>query len=167
MTEKIAQYLTGILVSLHLSKEFIVIFLSAFPIMEVRGGMIVAKLLGMDPYLSLFLGIIGNLLPIPFLIFLLKPLFRWMRKWKSFAKVITYLENKAYRKKDKIEKYQFWGILLLVAIPLPGTGAWTGCLVASVFDVPKKISILACSLGVLSASFIMWIISFGVLGMIF
>lgn len=167
MTEKIAKYLTGLLVSLHLSKEFIVIFLSAFPILEVRGGMIVAKLLGMNPYLALFLGIFGNLLPIPFLIFLLKPVFKWMRKWKAFEKIVTYLENKAYKKKDKIEKYQFWGILLLVAIPLPGTGAWTGCLVSSVFDVPKKISILACSLGVICASLIMWVISFGVLGMIF
>ena len=166
MTEKIAKYLTGILISLHLSKEFIVVFLSAFPILEVRGGMIVASLLDMNPYWSLLLCIIGNLLPIPFLIFLLKPIFEWMRKWKTFSKIVTSLEDKAYKKKDKIEKYQFWGILLLVAIPLPGTGAWTGCLVASVFDVPKKISILACSLGVLSASLIMWIISFGILGMI-
>lgn len=166
MTEQIARYLTELLVSLHLSKEFIIVFLSAFPIMEVRGGMIVASLLGMNPYSSLILCILGNLLPIPFLIFLLQPIFRWMRKFKTFSKVVTYLENKAYKKKDKIEKYQFWGILLLVAIPLPGTGAWTGCLVASVFDVPKKISILACSIGVLSASFIMWIISFGILGSI-
>ena len=167
MTEKIAKYFTGILVGLHLSKDFIVVFLSAFPIMEVRGGMIVASLLEMNPYRALILGILGNLLPIPFLIFLLKPVFKWIRKWKTFEKIVTYLENKAYKKKDKIEKYQFWGILLLVAIPLPGTGAWTGCLVASVFDVPKKISILACSLGVLSASLIMWIISFGLLGKIF
>lgn len=166
MTEKIAKYLTGLLVSLHLSKEFIVIFLSAFPIMEVRGGMIVASLLGMNPYLALFLCIFGNLLPIPFLIFLLKPLFNWMRKWEKFEKIVSYLEKKAFKKKDKIEKYQFLGILLLVAIPLPGTGAWTGCLVASVFDVPKKISILACSIGVLLASLIMWFISFGIVGMI-
>ena len=166
MTEKVAKYLTSILVSLHLSKEFIVVFLSAFPIMEVRGGMIVARLLNMNPHLALVLCILGNLLPIPFLIFLLQPIFTWMRKWKAFEKVVTYLENKAYKKKDKIEKYQFWGILLLVAIPLPGTGAWTGCLVASVFDVPKKISIIACSLGVLSASLIMWIISYGLLGSI-
>jgi len=145
----------------------IVIFLSAFPILEVRGGMIVASLLNMNPYKALLLGILGNLLPIPFLIFLLKPVFNWMRKWKKFAKIVEFLEKKAYRKKDKIEKYQFWGILLLVAIPLPGTGAWTGCLVSSVFDVPKKISILACSIGVLIASLIMWIISYGILGMIF
>ena len=167
MTEKIAARLTGILVSLHLSKEFIVIFLSAFPILEVRGGMIVAKLLEMNPYLALLLGILGNLLPIPFLIFLLKPIFKWMRKWSKFEKVVTYLENKAYKKKDKIEKYQFWGILLLVAVPLPGTGAWTGCLVASVFDVPKKISILACTIGAILASLIMWFISYGLLGSIF
>jgi len=166
VTNGLAKYLTDLLISLHLSKEFIIIFLSAFPIMEVRGGMIVASLLGMNPYTSLVLCVLGNLLPIPFLIFLLQPIFRWMRKWKPFAKIVTYLEKKAFKKKDKIEQYQFWGILLLVAIPLPGTGAWTGCLVASVFDVPKKISILACSLGVLSASFIMWVISFGILGSI-
>ena len=167
MTQKIAAYLTTLLTSLHFSKEFIVLFLSAFPVLEVRGGMIVASLLNMNPYKALLLGIIGNLIPIPFLIFLLKPVFNWMRKWKKFAKLISYLEDKAYRKKDKIEKYQFWGILLLVAIPLPGTGAWTGCLVASVFEVDKKISILACSLGVISASLIMWVISYGLLGMVF
>ncbi len=166
MTNGLAKYLTELLISLHLSKEFIIMFLSAFPIMEVRGGMIVASLLGMNPYTSLILCIIGNLIPIPFLIFLLQPIFRWMRKWKAFEKIVTYLEKKAYKRKDKVEQYQFWGILLLVAIPLPGTGAWTGCLVASVFDVPKKISILACSLGVISASFIMWVISFGILGSI-
>ncbi len=167
MTEKLAAKLTALLASLHFSHELIVLFLSAFPIMEVRGGMIVARLLGMAPGKALLLGIIGNLIPIPFLIFLLKPVFNWMRKWKKFAKLVESLEKKAYKKKEKIEKYQFWGILLLVAIPLPGTGAWTGCLVASVFDVDKKISILACSLGVLSASLIMWIISYGFLGMIF
>ncbi len=167
MTEKIAAYLTSLLTSLHFSKEFIVLFLSAFPILEVRGGMIVAKLLQMDPYEALLIGIIGNLIPIPFLIFLLKPIFNWMRKWDKFAKVVGFLEEKAYRKKEKIEKYQFWGIFLLVAIPLPGTGAWTGCLVSSVFNVDKKISILACSLGVILASLIMWIISYGILGMIF
>ena len=166
MTNGLAKYLTDLLINLHLSKEFIIMFLSAFPIMEVRGGMIVASLLGMNPYTSLILCIIGNLIPIPFLIFLLQPIFRWMRKWKAFEKIVTYLEKKAYKRKDKVEQYQFWGILLLVAIPLPGTGAWTGCLVASVFDVPKKISILACSLGVISASFIMWVISFGILGSI-
>lgn len=166
MTNGLAKYLTDLLINLHLSKEFIIMLLSAFPIMEVRGGMIVASLLGMNPYTSLILCIIGNLIPIPFLIFLLQPIFRWMRKFKTFSKIVTYLEKKAYKRKDKIEQYQFWGILLLVAIPLPGTGAWTGCLVSSVFDVPKKISILACSLGVLSASFIMWVLSFGILGSI-
>lgn len=167
MTKKIAKYMTSLFVSLHLSKEIIVIILSSFPILEVRGGMIVASLLGMNPYKALLLGILGNLLPIPFLIFLLKPFFNWLRKWKSFSKIIAFLEKKAYKNQEKISKYQFWGLLLLVAIPLPGTGAWTGCLVASVFDVPKKISIFACVLGVLIASLIMWIISYGILGMIF
>lgn len=167
MAENIATSISTFLASLHFGKELIVFLLSGFPLLEVRGGMIVASLMKMDPGLSLLLGILGNLLPIPFLIFLLKPVFNWMRKWSKFRKIVEALERKAYKKKDKIEKYQFWGILLLVAIPLPGTGAWTGCLVASVFDVDKKISILAASVGVIIASLIMWLISFGVLGRIF
>ena len=167
MAENLATSISAFLTSLNFSKEFIVIFLSAFPIMEVRGGMIVASILKMDPGLALLLGILGNLIPIPFLIFLLKPVFNWMRKWNKFRKIVEALEKKAYKRKDKIAKYQFWGILMLVAIPLPGTGAWTGCLVASVFDVDKKISILACSIGVIIASLIMWVISFGILGKIF
>lgn len=166
MTEKIAKYFTGLLAGLNFSKEFIVFFLSAFPIMEVRGGMIVASLLDVNPYKALILGILGNLLPIPFLIFFLKPIFKWMRKFEKFDKLINKLEAKAYKNKDKIAKYQFWGILLLVAIPLPGTGAWTGCLVSSVFDVDKKISIPACMLGVLIASLIMLVLSYGILGRI-
>ena len=98
---------------------------------------------------------------------MLKPIFNWMRKWKPFAKIVTKLEEKAEKNKGKIEKYEFFGLLILVAVPLPGTGAWTGCLVASVFNIDKKISIPACILGVVIASLIMWGVSFGIIGKIF
>ena len=167
MAESLASFFTNLFTNLHFSKELIVFIVSMMPILEVRGGMIVASLLNMDPYISLIISFIGNILPIPFLIFLLNPIFDWMKKHQKFTKFVNWLEEKANKNKEKIAKYQFWGLLLLVAIPLPGTGAWTGCLVASVFNVPKKISVLACILGVLGATIIMWLISFGVLAKIF
>ncbi len=167
MAEALAHYFTELFTDLNFGKELIVFIVSMLPILEVRGGMIVASLLELNPYLSLLIGFLGNILPIPFLIFLLKPIFAWMRKWKIFAKIVTKLEEKAEKNKGKIEKYEFLGLLLLVAIPLPGTGAWTGCLVASVFNIDKKISIPACILGVLGATLIMWAISFGIIGKIF
>lgn len=167
MAEALAHYFTELFTDLNFGKELIVFIVSMLPILEVRGGMIVASLLELNPYLSLLIGFLGNVLPIPFLIFLLKPIFAWMRKWKIFAKIVTKLEEKAEKNKGKIEKYEFWGLLLLVAIPLPGTGAWTGCLVASVFNIDKKISIPTCILGVLVATLIMWAISFGIIGKIF
>lgn len=167
MAEALAHYFTELFTDLNFGKELIVFIVSMLPILEVRGGMIVASLLELNPYLSLLIGFLGNILPIPFLIFLLKPIFAWMRKWKIFAKIVTKLEEKAEKNKGKIEKYEFLGLLLLVAIPLPGTGAWTGCLVASVFNIDKKISIPACILGALGATLIMWAISFGIIGKIF
>ena len=167
MAETLAHYFTELFTNLNFGKELIVFIVSMLPILEVRGGMIVASLLELNPYLSLLIGFLGNILPIPFLIFLLKPIFAWMRKWKIFAKIVTKLEEKAEKNKGKIEKYEFLGLLLLVAIPLPGTGAWTGCLVASVFNIDKKISIPACILGALGATLIMWAISFGIIGKIF
>ncbi len=163
MAETLIDYFTKFFTNLNFSKELIIFILSGFPILEVRGGMIAAGLFHLDPVTSFIICLIGNLLPIPFLIFLLKPIFKWLRRFKFFEKFIGFLERKAEKNKSKIEKYQFWGLLILVGIPLPGTGAWTGCLVASVFDVDKKISIPACMLGVLLASIIMWIISFGVI----
>ena len=87
-----------------------------------------------------------------------------MKKWKKIEPFVTKLENKAMAKKDQIENYQFWGLLLFVGIPLPGTGAWTGCLIASLFNMDKKKALIAAICGVIMAGCIMMFMSYGILG---
>lgn len=166
MTDKLARNLVGLfggLTSIAFGKEIIVFIISMLPILELRGGLIAASLLDMNPVTSFIVCYLGNILPIPFILWFITPLFTKLKKTKLFSGMVNKLENKALSKKDQIEKYEFWGLLLFVGIPLPGTGAWTGCLIAALLDMNKKKSFLAASLGVLLAGIIMMILSFGVL----
>lgn len=166
MTDKLARNLVGLfggLTSIAFGKEIIVFIISMLPILELRGGLIAASLLDMNPVTSFIVCYLGNILPIPFILWFITPLFTKLKKTKLFSGMVNKLENKALSKKDQIEKYEFWGLLLFVGIPLPGTGAWTGCLIAALLDMNKKKSFFAASLGVLLAGIIMMILSFGVL----
>ena len=166
MTDKLAKNLVGLfggLTSLAFGKELIVFIISMLPILELRGGLIAASLLDMNPVTSFIVCFLGNIIPIPFILWFITPLFNKMKKTKLFSGLATKLENKAMSKKEQIEKYEFWGLLLFVGIPLPGTGAWTGCLIAALLDMNKKKSFLAATLGVVMAGIIMMILSFGVL----
>lgn len=166
MTDRLAKNLVGLfggLTSLAFGKELIVFIISMLPILELRGGLIAASLLDMNPVTSFIVCFLGNIIPIPFILWFITPLFNKMKKTKLFSGLATKLENKAMSKKEQIEKYEFWGLLLFVGIPLPGTGAWTGCLIAALLDMNKKKSFLAATLGVLLAGIIMMILSFGVL----
>lgn len=144
-------------------REIIVFVISLMPILELRGGLIAASLLGLQPMISLIVCFIGNILPVPFILLFITPIFTWLKKRKMFAKFVNKLESKALSKRDKIEKYEFWGLVLFVGIPLPGTGAWTGALIASLLDMNKKKAFLAILLGVVIASAIMMFLSFGLL----
>ena len=103
--------------------------------------------------------IIGNIIPIPFILLFIKQIFKWMKKIKIFRGLIERLENRAMSKSDSIKKYEFWGLVLFVGIPLPGTGAWTGTLAASLLNMGLKKSTLACMGGVLLAGCIMGLLS--------
>lgn len=144
-------------------KQLTVFIISLFPIIELRGGLIAAALLDLDPLVSFLFCFLGNILPIPFILWLIKGILNWMRETKLFGKIVRWLDKKVDKKKAQIEKYGFWGIVIFVGIPLPGTGAWTGCLIAAMLDMDKKKSFLAATLGVLLAGVIMMILSFGVL----
>ncbi len=144
-------------------KELLVFIISLMPILELRGGLIAAALLGLDVVPSFIICLIGNLLPLPFILWLITPIFNWMKKTKVFNGMVTKIENKALSKKEKIEKAQFWGLLLFVGIPLPGTGGWTGCLIASLINMDKKKALTAATCGVLLAGLIMGTLSFGLL----
>ena len=167
MAEKFAKSLIGVfggLTALKYGKELIVFIISMLPILELRGGLIAASLLNLNIVSSFIICFIGNILPIPFILWFITPIFDRLKKTKKLSKLVNKLENKAMSKKDQIEKYQYWGLMLFVGIPLPGTGAWTGCLIAALLGMDKKKSFLFTTLGVLMAGIIMLILSFGVLG---
>lgn len=146
-----------------LGKEIIVFVISLLPILELRGGLLAAGALNLSPFVAYPLAIIANLLPIPFILMFLTPIFNWMKHTKLFKGIVEKLEKKAEKNKGKFEKGEFIALVLFVGIPLPGTGAWTGALIASVLGMNKKKAMLAITLGVIMASIIMMILSYGVL----
>lgn len=148
----------------YVSKEAVVFIISMIPILELRGGLIVASLLQVPITTAIPLCIIGNIIPIPFILLFIKQVFKWMKKFKIFRGIIEKLENRAMSKSDNIKKYEFWGLVLFVGIPLPGTGTWTGSLIAALLDVDFKKAILAELLGIAIATIIMSIFSYGLLG---
>ena len=132
------------------SKEVIVFLISMIPILELRGALLVAgPILGVKVSTAIPLCIIGNIIPVPFILLLITPVFKWM---------------KAMSKKDQIEKYEFWGLVLFVGIPLPGTGAWTGSLIAALLGMKFKKAFPAVVIGICMATVIMWFISYVLLG---
>ena len=148
----------------YVSKEAVVFIISMIPILELRGGLIVSKLLEVPITTAIPLCIIGNIIPIPFILLFIKQIFKWMKKIRLFRGLVEKLENKAMSKSDNIKRYEFWGLVLFVGIPLPGTGAWTGSLIAALLDVDFKKAVLAELLGIAIATVIMSIFSYGLLG---
>lgn len=168
MSEKIVNGIVGSLgglVAVPFVKEIIVFIISMCPILELRGGLIAASLFHMDPWLSYIICMLGNILPIPFILWLINKILKWMRnsKSKKLKGIATWLDKKVDKHKGQIEKYGYWGLVIFVGIPLPGTGAWTGCLIAAVLEMDKKKSFLAALAGVFIASIIMMLLSFGIL----
>ena len=151
------------LTNLSYGKELIVFIISLMPILELRGGLIAAALLGLDIVPAFIICLIGNLLPLPFILWFITPIFNWLKKTKHLNKFVTKLENKALAKKDKIERAEFWGLLFFVGIPLPGTGGWTGCLIAALINMDKKKAMTAATCGVMLAGIIVGTFSFGLL----
>ena len=141
MAESLVHSFLGIfdgLKNIPFGKELIVFIISMMPILELRGGLIAAALLGLNVVPAFIICLIGNLLPLPFILWFITPIFNRLKKTKRLNKLVTKLENKALSKKDKIEKAEFWGLLFFVGVPLPGTGGWTGCLIASLINMDKK-----------------------------
>ena len=151
------------LTSLKYGKELIVFIISLMPILELRGGLIAAALLNLNIIRAFIICFIGNIIPIPFILWLITPIFDYLKKTKLFSGLVNRLENKAMNKKDQIEKLQYIGLMLFVGIPLPGTGAWTGCLIASLLNMDKKKAMLYAILGVIMAGLIMLVFSYGLL----
>lgn len=144
-------------------RELCVLFCSMLPIIELRG----AIPLGASPLIALpwwqtfIISVLGNLLPIPFILLLMRWILRMMKRVKGLRRIALWLESKAEKNREKVERYAFWGLVLFVAIPLPGTGAWTGSLVASVTGMRFWRSLLSVTVGVLIAGAIMTAVSYG------
>ena len=149
--------------------ELIIFFISMLPILELRGGLIAAKLLGVEFVRAFIICYIGNIIPVPFILLFIRKIFQFLRDKKGFSKIIEKLEIRSMRKSEKVKRWRNWGLLAFVAIPLPGTGAWTGTLAASLLDMDFKSSVAAVLLGVILAGVIMGLVSagiFGALGMV-
>lgn len=170
MANKLVKWIIGIFGGASgslLAKYLIVFGISLLPILELRGGLIAAALLGIKPLPAYIICIIGNLIPIPLILWFLDYVFAFMKKHNILKKFVLYCEKKGNEKKESIEKYGFWGLVLFIGVPLPGTGAWTGCLIATILRMNKKKAFLAAVLGVIMASIIMMLVSYGILVNIF
>lgn len=164
MTETLVQSVIDAL-SGSFGKEAIVFIISMIPILELRGALLVAgPILGVPVARAIPLCVIGNIIPVPFILLLITPIFRWLKGTKTFKPLVTKLENKAMSKSDQIEKYEFWGLVLFVGIPLPGTGAWTGSLIAALLGIKFKKAFPAVIIGICMATIIMWFVSYVLLG---
>ena len=150
--------------SQFISPEGAVFIISMTPILEIRGGLLAASLLKISAAKALPICIVGNIIPIPFILLFIRQIFKWMKKTKLFRGLIIKMENRAMGKSDQIKRYEFLGLLLFVGIPLPGTGAWTGALIASLLEVDIKKSSIAILCGLFMASAIMYIVSYGIVG---
>lgn len=143
---------------------FITFLISMLPVVELRGGLPYGIALGLDYPMALAAAVIGNMVPVPFIIVYIRHVFTWLRKRsKWWDEKITRLEKKAHLKGRVVRKYSTIGLCILVAIPLPGTGAWTGALVAAVLDMRLKKAIPAIFLGVCIAAAIMTMVTFGLI----
>ena len=164
MVETIVSELTAFFQD-KIPEELIAFVISLCPVLECRGGMIAARLMEI-PFIKAFLiCYLGNMLPIPFIILFIRKIFDFLRRFKFFSKIVEKLEAKTEKNKEKVLKYEAWGLLLFVAIPLPGTGGWTCALMAALLDIRMKKSLPIIALGVLIAGFIMSAVTYGIFQM--
>ena len=144
-------------------KVLLTALISMLPVVELRGGLPAGVALGLPIPLSFAASLLGNMLPVPFVILFARPVFQWVRAHiPALGSFVTKLETRAYAKSKNVKKYEAWGLLIFVAIPLPGTGAWTGALIASVLNMRLKRAVPVMFLGVIIAGSIMAVLTYGV-----
>ncbi|MBO4872222.1 MAG: small multi-drug export protein [Lachnospiraceae bacterium] len=160
MTESVLNWFMNLLSGMP--NQLIVFIVSMVPLIELRGGLIAAALLGMPIGEAVLYCLAGNIVPVPFILLFITPIFAWLKKTKLFRPLVEKMEAQSLGKSDRIRKYEFWGLVLFVGIPLPGTGAWTGALIASLLEIRLKKAVPAIFLGLLLATAIMCIITYGI-----
>jgi uncharacterized membrane protein len=139
-------------------------FISMLPVGELRAGLPYGIAQGLEYPLALMAALLGNMIPVPFIIVYIKRIFEWMRKhMPRMNALVAKLENRAHLKGETVEKYGHWGLLIFVAIPLPGTGAWTGALIAALLNIRTSKAVPVILIGVCIAAAIMTLITYGVI----
>lgn len=162
MAETIAKYFIDLFQN-KIPNELIIFIISLFPILELRGGLIAASLLNVDLVPAFIICFLGNILPVPFILLFIRKIFDFLRDKKGFSKLIEKLEKSSLEKSGKVTKWRNLGLVLFVAIPLPGTGAWTGSLIAAIMEIPVKKAFPLVTIGVVIAGVIMSVFSYGLL----
>lgn len=158
MTDYIVNALTGA----DLGAYFVTLIVSMIPVIELRGAIPLGVGLGLSHFDAMWVSMLGNMLPVPFIILFIRPIFKWMtRKSEKLGRVVEKLEARAEGKWDKVHKYQFFGLAVFVGIPLPGTGAWTGALIAAVMDMRMRSALPSIALGVVMAGLLVTGITYG------
>lgn len=142
---------------------FWVLLLSIIPVLELRASIPIGSSLGLNPWQCAIAAIIGNMIPVPFIILFIRKIFLFLRRnWSKMSRFVEHLEAKAEKKKPLVQKYAILGLTILVAVPLPGTGAWTGALVAAMLDIRLKRAVPCILLGVIIAAIIVTMITYGI-----
>ena len=147
-------------------KIIITFLISMVPVVELRGGLPYGISLGLPYSVALAASVLGNLVPVPFIILFIRKIFGWMKKLHVLGKLASRIETTGREKGEKISRYGTIGLCLLVAIPLPGTGAWTGALAAAMLDIRLKRAIPSIILGVLIAAGIITMVTYGVIAVV-
>ena len=146
-------------VQAHFSLPVATVILATLPILELRGALPVAILGGLPLWKAYVLSVAGNMLPIPFIIWFLEPATNFIRRWRLGDRFVEWLFARTRRKGKNIEKYELWGLVIFVAIPLPVTGAWTGSMAGHLFGLRPHRTLLACFLGVCIAGIVVSVLA--------
>ena len=145
-----------------IGKIIMTFLISMVPVVELRGAIPIGLAHGLNFWVAIVVSIVGNLVPVPFIIIFIRKIFAWLRTKSAWLNnLVTRLENRALKKTDTVRKFKFWGLFIFVAIPLPGTGAWTGALVAAMLEMRVKDAFPAIALGVLTAGIIVAFVTYG------
>ena len=140
-------------------KYLITFLISMVPVIELRGAIPVAIAKDIEPWVAFMLAVFGNMLPVPFILFFIRGIFKWMKKYERLGRIVTKLETRAESKSESVRKYELVGLCILVAIPLPGTGAWTGALVAALMKMRIRRALPTIFVGVVIAGLVVTLVS--------
>lgn len=162
MVDSIVQYIVDIFGG-TIPSQLIVFIVSMIPILELRGSILAAGFMDVTFLETYIVAVLGNLLPIPFILMFIKKILEWMKSTRAFSRIANGIEKKALSKREQIDKYGYFGLFLFVAIPLPGTGAWTGALLAVLLGMKNKKAFIPIALGVMTAGLIMSLLAFGII----